>query len=314
MNTDAGKLKAATTYDAAADHFDDEPLGFWARIGRRTIERLELPLGATVLNVGCGTGASALPAAEMVGPQGRVIGVDLAERLLEIARQKGRESQLANIQFETGDMERLGYPDDHFDAVVSVFSIFFIPDMARQISELWRMVRPGGWLGRVDGFDQDERASEGNEGSEVLRGLLAAQGDAFEALELAVALLDAGASGVEDFGKEGGLVFGVLAVGDDGADAAAARRLPVGLGIVALVAENGARRDVRADVEQECEIAAVAGLAAGQMESQRQTVEIGFQVDFRRKSAARAAEGLALLPPFAPAAETWARTIVESTI
>jgi len=76
----------------------------------------------------------------------------------------------------------------------------------------------------VDGFDQDERAGEGNEGSEVLGGLLAAQGDAFEALELAVTLFDAGASGVEDFGKEGGLVFGVLAVGDDGADAAPARR------------------------------------------------------------------------------------------
>lgn len=143
---DAAKLKAATTYNAAADHFDDEPLGFWARIGRRTIERLGLPLGATVLDVGCGTGASALPAAEKVGPQGRVIGVDLAERLLEIARRKAEEHGLANISFETGDMERLGYPDDRFDAVISVFSIFFVPDMARQVRELWRMVRPGGWL------------------------------------------------------------------------------------------------------------------------------------------------------------------------
>lgn len=146
MNTDAAKLKATTTYNAAADHFDDEPLGFWARIGRRTVERLELPSGATVLDVGCGTGASALPAAEKVGPQGRVIGVDLAERLLEIARQKAEVHGLANLQFETGDMECLGYPDDHFDAVVSVFSIFFVPDMARQVRELWRMVRPGGWL------------------------------------------------------------------------------------------------------------------------------------------------------------------------
>jgi ubiquinone/menaquinone biosynthesis C-methylase UbiE len=146
MIMDAAKLKAATTYNAAADHFDDEPLGFWARIGRRTIECLELPIGATVLDVGCGTGASALPAAEKVGPQGRVIGVDLAERLLEIARQKADEHGLANISFEIGDMERLGYPDDHFDAVISVFSIFFVPDMARQVRELWRMVRPGGWL------------------------------------------------------------------------------------------------------------------------------------------------------------------------
>jgi ubiquinone/menaquinone biosynthesis C-methylase UbiE len=146
MGEDAAKLRAATTYNAAADHFDDEPLSFWARIGRRTIERLELPLGATVLDVGCGTGASALPVAEKIGPQGQVIGIDLAERLLEIARQKARIQGLTNIQFETGDMERLGYTDDRFDAVVSVFSIFFVDDIARQVRELWRMIRPGGWL------------------------------------------------------------------------------------------------------------------------------------------------------------------------
>jgi len=61
-------------------------------------------------------------------------------------------------------------------------------------------------------------------------------------------------------------------------------------------------------------MAAVAGLAAGQVEGQGQAIEIELQVDFGRKPATRAAERLALLPPFAPAAETWARTIVESTI
>jgi ubiquinone/menaquinone biosynthesis C-methylase UbiE len=43
-------------------------------------------------------------------------------------------------------MERLGYPDERFDAIVSVFSIFFVSDMASQVRELWRMVRPGGSL------------------------------------------------------------------------------------------------------------------------------------------------------------------------
>jgi ubiquinone/menaquinone biosynthesis C-methylase UbiE len=123
-----------------------EPLQFWTRIGRRSIERLKLPLGATVLDVGCGTGSSALPAAEKVGPRGKVIGVDLAERLLEIARRKAQMGGLANARFETGDMERLGYPDGCFDAVVAVFSIFFVADMARQLRELWRMCSPGGRL------------------------------------------------------------------------------------------------------------------------------------------------------------------------
>jgi SAM-dependent methyltransferase len=144
--TEPAKLRAATTYNAASDHFDDEPLGFWKRYGERTVERLALRSGARVLDVGCGTGASALPAADRVGPTGRVIGVDLADRLLEIARQKAASRNLDNAEFHFGDMERLGYPDRHFDAVVCVFAIFFVPDMAKQLRELWRMVGPDGQL------------------------------------------------------------------------------------------------------------------------------------------------------------------------
>jgi ubiquinone/menaquinone biosynthesis C-methylase UbiE len=55
------KEKATATYDAAADHFDDEPLGFWDRVGKRTISNLKLHAGAKILDVGCGTGASAAP-------------------------------------------------------------------------------------------------------------------------------------------------------------------------------------------------------------------------------------------------------------
>jgi ubiquinone/menaquinone biosynthesis C-methylase UbiE len=140
------KLKAATTYNAAADHFDDGPLAFWDRYGRRTIERLGLKPGSVVLDVGCGSGASAIPAAKVVGPHGRVVGVDLADRLLAMARAKAVGQNLQNIEFRQADMEALGYPDASFDAVVCVFAIFFVPDMVRQVRELWRMVRLGGQL------------------------------------------------------------------------------------------------------------------------------------------------------------------------
>lgn len=140
------KAKAAATYDAAADHFDDEPLGFWEQVGQRTVARLGLPAGAKVLDVGCGTGASALPAAQAVGRDGFVLGVDLSERLLDRARAKAMARGLANVEFRLADMTALGYPDDRFDAVVSVFSIFFVPDMESLIRELWRTVRPGGKL------------------------------------------------------------------------------------------------------------------------------------------------------------------------
>lgn len=147
-----------------------------------------------------------------------------------------------------------------------------------------------------------------------MRGFFAAQGDAFEALELADGLLDPSAAFVEDAGKESGSFGGVLAVRDCRADAAPAGGLAVCLGVVPFVTEHRPGCDVGADVEQDFKIAAVAGLAAGEMKSQRQPVEIGLQVDFGGKPAARSTESLAFLPPFAPAAETWARTTVESTI
>src|SRR5215475_1138762 len=140
------KEKAASTYDAAADHFDDEPLSFWDRVGRRTVANLKLHAGAKVLDVGCGTGASALPTAQVVGPSGFVVGVDLASRLLERAHTKALATGLDNVEFRLADMTALKYPDDSFDAVVSVFSIFFVPDMEGLVRELWRMVRPGGKL------------------------------------------------------------------------------------------------------------------------------------------------------------------------
>jgi ubiquinone/menaquinone biosynthesis C-methylase UbiE len=142
----AARLKAETAYNTAADFYDAEPLGFWTRYGRRTIERLRLRHGAHVLDVCCGTGASALPAAQAVGPEGHVIAVDLAGELLALGQTKAQAAGLQCVEFRRGDMTDLGFPDRHFDAVVCVFGIFFVPDMERQVAELWRTVRPGGQL------------------------------------------------------------------------------------------------------------------------------------------------------------------------
>jgi len=144
--TEEAKAKATATYNAAADSFDEPALAFWNLIGQRTIERLRLKPGDRVLDVACGSGASAIPAAQSVGESGTVLGVDLAERLLELARAKARQLGLTNIRFQVGDMERSGCADESFDAVVCVFGIFFVPDMAKAVRELWRMVRQGGQL------------------------------------------------------------------------------------------------------------------------------------------------------------------------
>jgi ubiquinone/menaquinone biosynthesis C-methylase UbiE len=140
------QARAAFAYNAAADFYDASALSFWDYFGRRTIELASLLIGSRVLDVCCGAGASALPAAEAVGKTGAVIGVDLAKKLLESARTKAIRRRLGNIEFEVGDMLSLRFPVASFDAVVCVFGIFFVPDMAKAVSELWSRIRPGGKL------------------------------------------------------------------------------------------------------------------------------------------------------------------------
>lgn len=143
---ETARKRATTTYNAAADFFDHPANSFWERYGRRTIERLGLTPGQRVLDMCCGSGASAIPAAEIVGPGGSVIGVDLAQNLLELARAKAQQNGLDNVDFQSGDMTRLPFDDESFDVVVCVFGIFFVPDMELALRELRRVLRTGGKL------------------------------------------------------------------------------------------------------------------------------------------------------------------------
>lgn len=143
---DDPKMRAAATYNAAADYFDAPALGFWDRLGRRTVERISLQRGAVVLDACCGAGASAIPAAEVVGPNGRVLGVDLAENLLILARAKAERRGLAHTEFRATDIEALDPSAETFDVAICVFGIFFLPDMPAGVRRLWRLVHPGGQL------------------------------------------------------------------------------------------------------------------------------------------------------------------------
>jgi len=146
LELEEAKKKAAATYNSAFDFYDHPANTFWARYGGRTVERLGLTKGQRVLDVCCGSGASAIPAAELVGTTGSVVGVDLADNLLELARRKAKERGLENIQFRSGDMTQLPFDDGSFDVVVCVFGIFFVPDMAGAVGELKRVLRSEGRL------------------------------------------------------------------------------------------------------------------------------------------------------------------------
>ncbi len=146
LSSDPEKQRVAATYDATADHFDDDPLAFRDRVGRSTVARLHLGPGASVLDVACGSGASALPAAERVGPSGSVLAVDLADRLLALGRAKAAARGFSHLEFRQANMQQVDAPAESFDAVICVFGIFFVSDMSSLVASLWRLVRPGGEL------------------------------------------------------------------------------------------------------------------------------------------------------------------------
>ena len=131
----------------------------------------------------------------------------------------------------------------------------------------------------MDGFDEDEAQSKSDEGAVVLVGLLAAQSNALESLELAHGLLDTSPPAVERLGKELRLLFGGRPMRNHGADATGAGSLPVGFGVIALVTHSSARRDLRPEIEQRLKVRAVTDLASGQAKAQRVAIPVGLEVD-----------------------------------
>ena len=103
-------------------------------------------------------------------------------------------------------------------------------------------------------------------------------------------------------------------MGNDGSNAARSRGVSIGLAGVALVADDGAGLNVGSDIEQGFEVTPVEGFTPGQVEGDDVARGVRFRVDFRGEAATRAPEGLPFLPPFAPAADTCARTTVELNI
>jgi SAM-dependent methyltransferase len=116
-------------------------------LGLRAIEALSPQIGEAVLDVGCGAGQSVLQLADRAGPRGRVTGVDIAPRLLEVARRRavGR----SQVDFIECDALTLALPEGSFDCVFSRFGVMAFTDPAAAFANFRRMIRPSGRLAFV---------------------------------------------------------------------------------------------------------------------------------------------------------------------
>ncbi len=106
----------------------------------------ELPVGATVLDLGCGSGTDTLIAARRVGPTGRVIGVDFSTTMLSRARQAVAESGVVNVELRESEAERLPIRDGEIDVAIVNGILNLNPARDAIFRELARVVKPAGTL------------------------------------------------------------------------------------------------------------------------------------------------------------------------
>jgi len=115
-----------------------------APLGLEAIRRADVRSGESVLDIGCGCGATSLQLAERVGPSGSVIGLDISEPMLARARERAAERELAQLAFVNGDAQTFAFEPAGRDLVYSRFGVMFFQDPTAAFANLRRALRPGG--------------------------------------------------------------------------------------------------------------------------------------------------------------------------
>ena len=110
------------------------------------IRRARILPGSRVLELGVGTGIMAVKLAQRIGSEGRIYGIDVNPRMLEVAGNKKRKLGLSSLEFREMRMEQLQFPDNRFDHVISNFGVCCAFNYERTLGEAYRVLRPRGKL------------------------------------------------------------------------------------------------------------------------------------------------------------------------
>ncbi len=141
------KQQVSGVFGRAAITYGQVGPAFFAHFGRRLVAHAQIPSGARVLDVATGRGAVLIPALEAVGAGGHVVGIDLAEPMLqETAKALAALKLPTNFELKRMDAEHLEFPEASFDCVLCGFAIFFFPQLDRAMSEFRRVLKPNGRL------------------------------------------------------------------------------------------------------------------------------------------------------------------------
>jgi ubiquinone/menaquinone biosynthesis C-methylase UbiE len=126
----------ASTYDLWADTATP--------FRSKMLERVGIGPGQSLLDVACASGQLVVEAANIVGPAGRVVGIDIADNMVQVARRKAAKMHLINVEFRRMNAEELDFADGGFDAATAGLCLFHFSDPARALAEIRRVLKPGG--------------------------------------------------------------------------------------------------------------------------------------------------------------------------
>jgi ubiquinone/menaquinone biosynthesis C-methylase UbiE len=148
------KQRVVGIFDGAASTYGHVGPRFFSHFGRRLVEIAQIPNGAKVLDVATGRGALLFPAAESVGAQGSVIGIDLSEMMVkETGKELVSKKMSPKVELRQMDAENLQFPDNLFDYLLCGFAIFFFPQPDQAMAEFRRVLKPTGQI-CVSTFDE----------------------------------------------------------------------------------------------------------------------------------------------------------------
>jgi demethylmenaquinone methyltransferase/2-methoxy-6-polyprenyl-1,4-benzoquinol methylase len=116
---------------------------------RKLVEMLRLAGDEAALDIACGTGDITFAIARRLN-SGRVTGLDITAGMLDIAERKRRERQVANASFHRGDIMQMPFADETFDCVTGGYALRNVPDLAAAVTEIKRVLKPGGRFFSLD--------------------------------------------------------------------------------------------------------------------------------------------------------------------
>lgn len=129
--------------------------------------------GDVVLDLGSGAGIDAILAAKKVGAQGKVIGVDMTEEMIEMAKLNAKKQNIENVEFILGEIEKLPLDDNSVDTIITNCVINLTPDKSKTFSEAYRVLKPGGKIYLSDIVLLEDITEEQKNDRELISGCVA---------------------------------------------------------------------------------------------------------------------------------------------